>query len=103
MASAVARRPIPLGPPVEVSTSRVNKAYQVFDKATGASILGPVSLTTLFSGFGGACQTNGLGEPNVLYDRLADRWFISYSAGTGGTPTDDCVAVSATCPAWGMD
>ena len=32
---------------------------------------------TRMSGFGGACQTGGSGDPVVLYDQLADRWIIT--------------------------
>ncbi len=35
----------------------VNEGYQVFDKATGASVLGPASIVSIWSGFGGVCQT----------------------------------------------
>ena len=81
----------------------VNEGYQVFDKATGNSILGPNSIVSLWSGFGGACQTGGFGDPIVLYDQLADRWVISqFASATGGTPiTDECVAVSTSGDATG--
>jgi len=81
----------------------VNEAYQVFDKATGTSVLGPNSIASLWSGFGGACQTGGLGDPVVLYDQIAQRWVISqFASPTGGTPvTDECIAVSTTSDATG--
>ena len=41
----------------------VNENYQVFNKATGNSILGPNSISSLWSGFGGACET---GLPVIL-------------------------------------
>ena len=37
----------------------VNEAFQVFNKSTGASVFGPVGITTLWNGFGGVCETNG--------------------------------------------
>ncbi|MEO8650306.1 MAG: hypothetical protein ABI539_14170, partial [Acidobacteriota bacterium] len=37
----------------------VNNGYQVFNKSTGASVLGPSSVVSLWAGFGGVCQTNG--------------------------------------------
>src|SRR5216117_1410842 len=40
----------------------VNKGYQVFDKTTGASLLGPVDIATIWNGFGGVCQFNGDGD-----------------------------------------
>ena len=81
----------------------VNEGYQVFDKATGNSVLGPNSITSLWSGFGGACETGGFGDPVVLYDQLANRWVISqFASATGGSPiTDECVAVSTTSNATG--
>jgi hypothetical protein len=37
----------------------VNEGYQVFDKSTGTSVLGPASIVSLWSGFGGVCETAG--------------------------------------------
>src|SRR5882724_1773994 len=78
----------------------VNEGFQVFDKATGASQLGPSGIATLWSGFGGVCQNNGSGDPVVLYDQLADRWIISQFAGIS-VPTDECIAVSTSGDATG--
>src|ERR1043165_2558202 len=78
----------------------VNEGFQVFDKNTGASMLGPSGISTIWSGFGGVCESNGNGDPVVLYDQLADRWIISQFAGVS-QPTDECVAVSATSDATG--
>ncbi len=49
----------------------VNEGLQVFDKMTGTSLFGPVAIGSIWSGFGGACQT-GSGDPVVVYDQLAD-------------------------------
>jgi hypothetical protein len=78
----------------------VNEGYQVFNKTTGASQLGPSGITTLWSGFGGVCQTNGSGDPVVMYDQIANRWVITQFAGTS-VPTDECIAVSTTSDATG--
>jgi hypothetical protein len=78
----------------------VNEGYQVFDKATGNSVLGPNSISSIWSGFGGVCQNNGSGDPVVLYDHLANRWLISQFAGVS-TITDECVAISTTSDATG--
>ncbi len=78
----------------------VNEGIQVFDKTTGASVFGPVSITTLWSGFGGVCETSGGGDPIVVYDQLANRWVVSQFAGSS-IPTDECVAVSTTSDATG--
>jgi len=55
----------------------VNEGYQVFDKTTGTSVLGPRSISSVWTGFGGVCETGGSGDPVMLYDHLADRWVIS--------------------------
>src|SRR5438552_17432969 len=80
----------------------VNEGYQVFDKATGNSVLGPNSISSVWTGFGGVCETSGSGDPVMLYDHLADRWVITQFAGASGGPiTDECVAVSTTADATG--
>ncbi len=78
----------------------VNRGFQVFDKQTGASLLGPANIATVWQGFGGVCETNGRGDPVVLYDQLADRWLISQFAGAS-IPTNECIAISATSDATG--
>src|SRR5262245_13798014 len=82
----------------------VNEGFQVFDKATSASLLGPVGISTVWNNFGGFCETSGFGDPVVLYDQLANRWLISQFAGDpgpNGVPTDECIAVSTTSDATG--
>src|SRR5437667_1191443 len=71
-----------------------NLHFQIFDKA-GNSLFGPAANNTLWSGFGGPCQTENAGDPVVLYDQLADRWILTQF--TAGGPTFfECVAVSQT-------
>ena len=88
----------------EVGTTQyvqiVNEGYQVFNKSTGASVLGPSSIVSLWAGFGGVCQNNGQGDPIVLFDQFTNRWIISQFAGTS-VPTDECIAVSTTSDATG--
>ena len=81
----------------------VNEGFQVFDKATGTSLLGPNSISSIWNGFGGACQNGGAGDPVLLYDHIANRWLISqFASATGGAPiTDECVAISTTADATG--
>ena len=82
-----------VGPNHYVQT--VNNAFAIFDKTTGAMVYGPVPINTLWSGFGGGCQTNNDGDAIVNYDRISDRWVISqFSVST--TPFLQCVAVSQT-------
>jgi uncharacterized repeat protein (TIGR01451 family) len=78
----------------------VNQGFEVFDKSTGGPLYGPVDISTIWSGFGGVCETNGDGDPIVVYDQLADRWVISQFAGTS-VPTDECIAVSTSGDATG--
>ncbi len=78
----------------------VNSSFAVFNKSTGALISGPTPGNTLWSGFGGGCQTNNDGDPIVLYDKQANRWvFAQFSVST--TPFLQCVAVSTTSDATG--
>src|SRR5205085_6028881 len=72
----------------------------VFDKTTGGSLLGPSGISTIWGGFGGVCESNGNGDPVVMYDQLADRWVISQFAGVS-VPTDECIAVSTSGDATG--
>ena len=81
--------------------SLVNEGYQVFNKTTGASVLGPLSIESIWAGFGGVCQTSGEGDPVMLYDRMANRWVISQFASATGIPDNECVAVSTTSDATG--
>src|SRR5439155_13315248 len=53
-----------------------NLDFQIFDK-TGTSLFGPAANNTLWSGFGGPCQTENAGDPVVVYDQLADRWLLT--------------------------
>jgi hypothetical protein len=70
----------------------VNADFAVFSK-TGMPLYGPVPTNTLWSGFGGGCQTNNDGDASVLYDPIADRWIITqFSVST--PPYLECVAVS---------
>jgi hypothetical protein len=72
----------------------VNLTFQIFDKS-GNSLLGPTNNNTLWSGFGGDCQTDNSGDPVVLYDKAADRWIFSQFTASGPT-FFECVAVSTT-------
>jgi hypothetical protein len=78
----------------------VNSSFAVFNKSTGAIVSGPTAGNSLWSGFGGGCQTNNDGDPTVLYDKLANRWvFAQFSVST--TPFLQCIAVSTTSDATG--
>ena len=51
----------------------VNQSFAVYTK-TGTLVYGPASLRTIWQGLGGYTSD---GDPIVLYDHLANRWFIS--------------------------
>jgi len=70
-----------------------NLYFEVYDK-TGTSLLGPLATNTLWSGFGGLCESSNDGDPIVLYDQLADRWILTQFA--LGSTNYNCVAVSTT-------
>jgi len=78
----------------------VNESFAVFDKSTGALVYGPAAGNTLWSGFGGGCQTNNDGDPVVQYDKAAQRWVLTQFSVTT-TPYLQCVAVSTTSDATG--
>ncbi|MEP6810872.1 MAG: hypothetical protein ABI992_11570, partial [Chthoniobacterales bacterium] len=71
-----------------------NLTFQIFNK-TGTSLFGPANSNTLWAGFGGPCQTENSGDPVVLYDRLADRWFLSQFT-SAGPSYFFCVAISTS-------
>jgi hypothetical protein len=54
----------------------INLIWGVFD-VTGNLIAGPFAGNTFWTGFGGFCETNNNGDPVVLYDDQAGRWFFS--------------------------
>ena len=71
-----------------------NLHFQIFNK-TGTSLFGPAANNTLWSGFGGDCQTDNAGDPVVIYDQLADRWMLTQFTSSGPTYFE-CVALSQT-------
>src|ERR1700733_6453083 len=74
-----------------------NFDYEVFDKATGKVLLQPTNANTIFAGFGGSCAGTGTADPVVLWDKLADRWLVTYFT----TGEDLCIAVSTSSDATG--
>jgi hypothetical protein len=78
----------------------VNESFAVFNKTTGALVHGPVAGNTLWTGFGGGCESNNDGDPIAQYDKAANRWILTqFSVST--TPFLQCVAVSTTSDATG--
>lgn len=62
----------------------INLKYTVYNKTTGAVILGPVNENALWKTFGGACQTTNNGDGTVMYDALAQRWIFQHHAEPAG-------------------
>ncbi|QTD52063.1 pre-peptidase C-terminal domain-containing protein [Sulfidibacter corallicola] len=63
--------------------------FVVYDKDTGQQVAGPFNMDSFGSGNCGS----GLGDPVILYDRLAERWMISEFASGSNVL---CVYVSQT-------
>ncbi|MCU1461164.1 MAG: hypothetical protein JWO37_1239 [Acidimicrobiales bacterium] len=72
----------------------VNTGFAVFDKS-GTAVYGPVPSKTLWTGFGGLCETHNDGDAVVRYDQLADRWIFTQFALASPTFLE-CFAVSQT-------
>jgi len=78
----------------------VNTVFTVFDKSTGNVVTGPTATNTLFSGFGGSCQTANDGDGTIAFDKVSNRWVFQQFV-VSSTPYMDCVAVSQTADATG--
>jgi hypothetical protein len=82
----------------------VNVSFEVFSK-TGTTILGPSSISSLWSGFGGVCDPANSpynSDPVVLYDKAAGRWLVTIIAAANvNSSSTECIAVSTTSDATG--
>ncbi len=72
----------------------VNLLVRVFDKS-GNALTPPFKMSSLFAPLGTACSTRNDGDPNVLFDPLADRWILSQFC-TQAPPFRQMIAVSKT-------
>lgn len=76
----------------------VNTAYAIWDVTTAPTRLITATGNSLWTGFGGPCETTNDGDPIVLFDQLANRWFMSQFAlpniDTNNGPFYQCIAVS---------
>jgi len=72
----------------------VNSVYQIFNKS-GVSVLGPRTLSSLWTGVGGGCATANAGDVVVQYDKLADRWVLTQLSSLS-SPYGECIAVSTS-------
>ena len=66
--------------------------FTVYDK-TGTKLAGPTTFSSL-APTGDGCRTS-VSDPIVLFDRLANRWFLLEMGGTSSAPKN-CVYVSKT-------
>src|SRR6188472_420386 len=87
-----------VGPSHYVET--LNSILAVYNRS-GAKVLGPVLLKSLWQGFAGSppCKTHNDGDPVVLYDQISNRWVVtqfSLQFFSDHVITDECVAVSKT-------
>ncbi len=85
----------------------INVSFAIFDKTSGSILPNfPVSGNVLWSGFGGACESNNDGDPVVVYDKLNDRWVFGQFAVRAPfigflQNSLQCIAVSTTADATG--
>ena len=79
----------------------VNTSYAFFSKDGSVVDLSGSDFrlgNTLWSGFGGRCETTNDGDPIVIYDQLADRWVMTQFGlnSSGAGPHSQCLAVSTS-------
>jgi hypothetical protein len=74
-----------------------NLVTTIYDKS-GNVVLGPFANNSFWAGFGDLCETQNSGDPIVLYDERADRWFVSQFAISDAftAPFFQCIAVSTS-------
>jgi len=77
----------------------VNVTFEVFDKGSGAVVMGPTPGNTFWKGFGGSCETHNDGDIIIQYDKAAGRWIAAQPVFS--SPFFYCVAVSTTSDATG--
>jgi hypothetical protein len=80
-----------------------NLVFEIFDKKTGDTVIGPLPNNIFFAGTGNVCDLTNDGDSIVLYDHQADRWIFSQFAlpvfNAGNFPDlhgHQCFAVSKT-------
>jgi uncharacterized membrane protein len=72
----------------------VNVEFAVYNKSDGSLVYGPALGNSIWSGFGGSCQSKNSGDPIVEYDKQAGRWVMMQPVFS--SPYSICVAVSTT-------
>jgi len=80
----------------------VNVAFAVYNKTTGAQVMAPKSIQTLYTPLGGQCATGNLSDPVVNFDKVAQRWVITMIAFNSNFSVNNaCMAVSTSADATG--
>src|SRR4029077_4875249 len=77
----------------------VNVTFEVFDKSTGATVMGPTPGNAFWAGFGGPRETRNDGDIIIQYDKAAGRWIAAQPVFV--SPFMYCLAVSTTSDATG--
>ena len=77
----------------------VNVTFEVFDKTTGTTVMGPTPGNAFWAGFGGPCETRNDGDIIIQYDKAAGRWIAAQPVFVA--PFMYCLAVSTTSDATG--
>ena len=74
----------------------VNVNFAIYSK-TGAVLLGPANLNTIWTGIPAPWNGTNSGDPVVLFDQAANRWIITqFSLPPGYTQCAELVAISQT-------
>lgn len=74
----------------------INLSFAIYNKA-GVMLYGPADNSTLWNGFIGPWTGTNDGDPIVVYDELADRWFASqFAVNTSNNTFWELVAISET-------
>jgi hypothetical protein len=74
----------------------INSSFAIYDK-TGIQLYGPADNSTIWNGFPGPWTGTNDGDPIVVYDELADRWFVSqFAVNTSNGTFWELVAISQT-------
>ncbi len=74
-----------------------NIVFEIFSKADGSSVLGPLPNNIFFAGSGSFCEVTNSGDPIVLYDHDAKRWvFSQFALIDANLNSHQCFAVSQT-------
>ncbi len=71
----------------------INVRYAIYEK-DGTQVVAPTAMNTLFAGVDGATVNDG--DPIVMYDEQADRWFAAEFSGVYSNPDYMLIAISET-------